>query len=428
MNSLNRRLVIVLIALWCCGLQKATGQDWPQWRGVNRDGRSAGFQAPASWPKELKQTWKVSIGEGVATPALKGDRLYVFAREEGREVVRCLQATTGQEIWKDEYDSLGAEGPASGFSGPRCSPTVMEGKVVTLGVRGTLSCLDAATGKVLWRKNDFAGAWPRFFTSSSPVVTEKLCIAQLGGQGNGGIVAYQLESGNEAWRWTGDGPAYASPVLAVVDGPQLVIAQTDTKVVALQLADGKPVWEMPFVVQGRGYNAATPIVDGSTIILAGSGRGATALRLKRQGQSVVSEELWKNPEHSVQFNSPVLKDGRVYGLTASDEVFCLDGKDGKTLWAAPLAAQAETAPAPQGGGRRRGGGGRGGFGSVVDAGSVLMALTPATELVVFAPDASAFKELARVKVADSPTHAYPVPSGNRIFVKDQDSVILWTLP
>jgi outer membrane protein assembly factor BamB len=427
MNLPRHCLSKVVACTLLFSLSQATAQDWPQWRGANRDGKSAGFKAPASWPKELSRTWKATVGDGVATPALVGDRLYVFARQEGREVTRCLQAATGQEVWKDEYDSLGAQGPASSFSGPRCSPTVAAGKVVTLGVRGVLSCFDAASGKLLWRKDDFAGAWPRFFTSSSPIVADNLCIAQLGGGESGGIVAYGLQNGDEAWRWTGDGPAYASPVLATVDGTKLIVAQTETKIVALQLTDGALAWEMPFTVQGRGYNAATPIVDGQMLIVTGSGRGATALRLKRQGQNIVSEEVWKNPDNSVQFNSPVLKDGRVYGLTASDQVFCLDGKDGSTLWTSPLSAQ-QAAPPSQEGGRRRRGGGRGGFGSVVDAGSVLMALTPAAELVVFAPDASSFKELARIKVADSPTHAHPVPSGNRILVKDQDSVILWTLP
>ncbi len=71
--------------------------------------------------------------------------------------------------------------------------------------------------------------------------------------------------------------------------------------------------------------------------------------------------------------------------------------------------------------------GGGGFGSVVDAGSVVVALSPGQELVVFQPDAQAFNEVARIKVADSPTHAYPVLSGNRIFIKDRDSLILWTV-
>ena len=96
-------------------------------------------------------------------------------------------------------------------SGPRSSPTVAEGKIVTLGVGGVLSCVDAAKGKLLWRKDDFSGAWPRFYTASSPIVTDGLCIAQLGGESKGGIVAYDLATGDQKWKWTDDGTAYASP-------------------------------------------------------------------------------------------------------------------------------------------------------------------------------------------------------------------------
>src|ERR1051326_3971602 len=93
----------------------APAQDWPQWRGPARDGKSAAFNAPKTWPKELTKGWKVMVGEGVATPALVGDKLYVFARVEGSETTRCLDAATGKELWQDKYDSAGASGPASGF-------------------------------------------------------------------------------------------------------------------------------------------------------------------------------------------------------------------------------------------------------------------------------------------------------------------------
>ena len=102
----------------------AQAQDWPQWRGSNRDARATEFKAPKTWPKELTQKWKVTVGEGVATPALVGDKLYVFSREDGNEITRCLDAATGKELWQEKYESLGASGPASGFSGPRSSPTV----------------------------------------------------------------------------------------------------------------------------------------------------------------------------------------------------------------------------------------------------------------------------------------------------------------
>ncbi len=140
-------------------------EDWPQWQGANRDAKSPAFTAPQEWPKALNQKWKVDVGDGVATPALVGDKLYVFSRQQGSEITRCLDSATGKELWQDKYDAQGASGPASGFSGPRSSPAVSDGKVITFGVRGTLSCLDAATGKKLWRKDDFQAQPP---TSTLP--------------------------------------------------------------------------------------------------------------------------------------------------------------------------------------------------------------------------------------------------------------------
>jgi outer membrane protein assembly factor BamB len=405
----------VLVALGLGGLSaRLPAADWPQWRGPDRDAKVADFTAPKTWPKELAQKWKVTVGEGVSTPALVGDKLYVFSRQDGNEVTRCLEAATGKEVWKEAYPAEGATGPSQPFSGPRSSPAVAEGKVVTLGVRGVLSCLDAAKGTNLWRKDEFVGAYPRFFSACSPLITEGLCIAQLGGPGNGGIVAYELATGEPKWKWTGDGAAYSSPVLMSIGGTRCLVAMTDKKVVALNLSDGKLAWETPFVPQGMAYNAATPIVDGQTLIYTGSGRGVKAVTFQKEGESVVSKELWSNPSKSVQFNTPVLKDGFLYGLTQGSDLFCLNAHDGQTAWSVPAG--------PSGGGR-----GARGFGSVVDAGSVLLALTPASELVVFKPDAKAYSEEARIKVAEAPTHAYPVLAGDRVFIKDRENLMLYTV-
>lgn len=431
-------LPILAGSILALALTHTLGQDWPQWRGPNRDGKAAAFTAPAAWPKELAAKWKVTVGDGVATPALVGDRLYVFARQEGKEILRCLEAGTGKELWSEGYDSLGAEGPAGSFSGPRATPTVADGKVVTLGVRGVLSCFDAATGKLFWRKDEFEGAVPRFYTSASPIVTGGLCIAELGGPDNGGVVAYDVASGDVKWRWTNDSPGYASPVLFTLDGTRYVMAVTDKKIVALGVSDGALAWETPYAAPPRGYNAATPIVDGQVLFYAGSGRGVTAVRLAKQGGALTAQELWKNTDNSVQFSSPVLKDGYLYALSAGNDLFCLNAQDGKTAWTAPLTpatAGASAAPPPgPGAGAGRGGrgggmgGARPGFGSVTDAGKVLMALTPAAELVVFEPSAKAFTEVARVKLPGNQTHGYPVLSGQRLFLKDQDSVALLTVP
>src|SRR5262245_61213556 len=108
----------------------SVGQDWPQWRGPARDGKASAFNAPKTWPKELIKKWSVHVGDGVSTPSLVGEKLYVFARDQGAETTRCLNAATGEELWKDKYDALAPSGSASGFAGPRASPTVAGGKVI----------------------------------------------------------------------------------------------------------------------------------------------------------------------------------------------------------------------------------------------------------------------------------------------------------
>jgi outer membrane protein assembly factor BamB len=118
-------------------------QDWPQWRGPNRDGKVTGFAAPQAWPGTLTQKWKTAVGSGDATPALVGDKLYVFARQDGEEVTLCLDAGSGKELWQDKYTAQAVTGAASRHPGPRSSPAVGDGKVVTLGVGGVFSCLDA---------------------------------------------------------------------------------------------------------------------------------------------------------------------------------------------------------------------------------------------------------------------------------------------
>jgi outer membrane protein assembly factor BamB len=416
MRNANRLAGVIAACVVLLGVGWANAQDWPQWRGPNRDGKATGFKAPEKWPGELTKKWKYTVGDGVATPALVGDKLYVFSRQDGNEITRCINAASGEEIWQDKYEAGGATGPAAGFSGPRSSPTVVDGKVVTLGVRDTLSCLDATDGKVLWRKDDFKDFWPSFFVSSSPIVVDGLCIAQLGGKekgkgkDGGGIVAYELATGNEKWKWTGDSAAYASPALVSVGSEKAIVAVTSKKIVGISVADGKLLWETPFAVTGRNYNAASPMIDGQTVIYTGGGRGATAVKLEKKDDAFAATELWSNKDNSVQYNTPVLKDGAIYALSDKDVLFCIDSR-GKSTWSSDAIKKAQ----------------RPGYGSIVDAGSVLFALTPRADLVVFEPNDKSFKEITRYKVSDGDTYAYPVIAGNRVFVKDKDSVILWTI-
>jgi outer membrane protein assembly factor BamB len=407
------QFAIVFAVLLSLFASPARANDWPQWRGPNRDARAADFKAPATWPAELTQKWTVPVGDGCATPALVGEQLYVFTRQGGDEVIRCLDAATGDQKWSDKYESAPADGFARDFPGPRSSPTVADGKLVTMGVRGIISCYDAGSGERLWRRDDFPGAWPKFYASSSPIIIDGQCIAQVGSERGGGIVSYDLKSGEPKWKWTVDGPAYGSPTLLSLDGMRLLVTITDKNMVALNMADQATLWQIPYTPPARGglnYNASSPLVDGNIIYFSGGGRGTKAVRLEKPGSDPPATELWSNPDVSVQFNTPVLRDGFLYGLSKSNNLFCLSAADGKTAWTTSRRMD-----------------GRAGYGSVVDAGSVLLALAGAGNLIVFEPTEKEYKEIAKYKVADGDSYAYPVASGNRIFVKGKDSVNLWTV-
>src|SRR6184192_1602342 len=119
MKKSNLSLVrLASFALLVLASVYSQAQDWPEWRGPNRDGKAAAFTAPNHWPGELTPKWKTSVGDGVATPAVVGDRLYVFSRQSGAEITRCLDAGTGKELWQDKYDALPASGAAGSFPGP----------------------------------------------------------------------------------------------------------------------------------------------------------------------------------------------------------------------------------------------------------------------------------------------------------------------
>jgi len=400
---------VIVVALILISATCIFAQDWPQWRGVNRDGKVTGFAAPEKWPTELTQKWKVTVGTGDATPALVGDKLYVFTRQGDNEVTLCLDANDGTELWRDQYSAQAVTGAPSQHPGPRSSAAVIDGKVVTIGVGGILSCLDATTGKVLWRKDPFPGVIPKFFTAMSPMIVDNMCIAHLGGAGNGAIIAYDLNTGDEKWSWAGEGPEYASPVLLVIDNTKQIVTITEKSIVGVSASDGKLLWQLPFVPQGRGYNAATPIIDGQTVIYTGASRGTNAVKIEKQGDGFVTKELWSNKDVAVQFNTPVLKEGLLFGLTDKNNLFCLNAQTGQTAWIDTTRF------------------GSGGFGSILDAGSVLLALSNNSELIAFKPSDKGYMELVRIKVADTPTYAHPVVAGNRIYVKDGETLAMWLI-
>jgi outer membrane protein assembly factor BamB len=401
------------------GAAGARAQDWPQWRGPNRDGKLAGFTAPRAWPKTLTQKWTATVGTGVSSPVLVGDKLYAFGRIGGDEVTTCLDAATGKPLWQDKNSTTAIGGPASGYGGPRSTPAVADGKIYTLGVHGTVSCLDAASGKEVWRKD--TGEEPQFATSMSPLVADGKCVVFLDA-----LTAFDVTSGEVKWKGP-SGTPYGSPVLMTVDGTKQVVTPTTNSLVGVGLADGKVLWQTKLPAGKYTVNYSTPIIDGQTVIYGSPSKGSgtsSALHIEKKGDSFTATELWKSTG-TYQYNTPVLKDGLLFGLSLDKTFFCMDGKTGKVLW---------TDDTP-----------RGEAGGVLNAGSVILALTgPAaaggkgkgkgsetaagdSELVAFEPSSAGYKEVAKYKLSPGTGLAYPLVAGNRVYVKGNTELTLWTI-
>lgn len=401
-NQILSMLIILMI-----GSSNLFSQDWPQFRGIDRDSKVTGFKAPKAWPAELRQIWKVNIGFGDATPVLSGKKIYLAVRQNTDEVIICLDAETGKEIWKSPYPSAAVTGAAASHPGPRSTPAISDGKIITFGVSAILSCLDAATGKVLWRKENPENIVPQFFTGMSPLIAEGLCIVHLGTKDKGQVVALELATGREKWKWEGDGPSYSSPSMMSIDKQKHVIVHTEKNLIALSLTDGKLLWQVATPVQQRFYNCTSPYINGQIIYYTGQGTGTKAIQVIKDGDKYNTKELWSNAEIGAKWNTPVLKDGFLYGFTDQRRVYCIDASTGKTAWYDSTVASD--------------------FATIVDCGAVIIGLPSTGNLIVLKPDPKAYTELAKYKVAETPVYAFPVIAGNDIYVKDSETLTLYRI-
>jgi outer membrane protein assembly factor BamB len=379
-----------------------------------------GFTAPTTWPKELKKVWSEKVGEGLASPALVDGKLYTFTRKDGHEVITCIDVGTGKAVWEEKYEAPEPSFPGARgkFIGPRSSPVVGEGKVCTFGVVGKLTCFDAKTGKQQWQKE---GGEPKFATSSSPVIAEGKCIVFTGGDGGGfgkgkggggkggqgggkgQLTAYDLATGEPKWQMKEDGPGYGSPVIATIGNVKQVVVLGASKLMGVALADGKLLWSAQFK-QGR-YQTATPIIEGDIVICSG-----TAFKIEKKGAEFTATQVWKDKAPAT-YNTPVLKDGVLYGYAdagrGSTRMYAQDAKTGKELW---------------------GDGARGGeCGAILDAGSVMIALSSDGKLIVFTATKDGFTEIANYTVASGGTYAMPIIDGKTIYVKDTNDITKWTI-
>ena len=392
------------------GSAQAPAPSWSQWRGPARDGVASSFTVPTAWPAQLTKRWQATVGLGHASPVISGNRVIVHTRQANREIIAAYDLQSGKLLWQDGVDApYTMNSAATGHGpGPKSTPTVADGRVFTLGISGFFSAHDLVTGKLLWRKNAPPSP-PEFGTASSPLVDGNLVIAFLGGAGAGALAACDVATGAVKWQWTGDGPGYASPILATFAGTRQIVTQSQNKLVSVAAADGRLLWEVPIRTPFE-QNSVTPVAIGDQLLYAGLENPTIALRVTAGlGKGWAATPAWHNDEVSMYMSSPTLAGGAIYGLSNKNrgQFFALDAATGKTLWTTP-GRQAENA-------------------SIVRAGEYLLLATTNSELVVARANPARFEEVKRYTVADSAMWAHPAFTGRTIIVKDVDKLIVWGL-
>ncbi len=400
-----------LLLLMCLSPALFAG-DWPQWRGPARNG-VANFTEPKAWTEKLKLRWKVQVGEGHSSPVSTGGKVFLLTRQGDNEAVTAVDPETGKTVWQQTYPAPYSVNFAAfqHGKGPKSTPVVAAGRLYTLGINGILSCFDAATGKPLWR-HTFSGQYPKtspsFGTAMSPVVDRGLLIAHVGGDSRGALTAFDAATGTTKWTWTGDGPAYASPILVELGGVRQVITQTQKNIVSVAAANGELLWKLPFTTSYE-QNSVTPIQHGQNIIFSGLANGVFAVKISRGANGWMAEELWRNRGVSMYMNSPVIDGEYLYGFSHINkgQFFCLDLRTGSTVWTTK-GREAENA-------------------ALVSAGSVLLALTDGAELIVIRRSEKGFTAVRRYTVADGATWAHPLLLDHAILIKDVKTLARWDI-
>jgi outer membrane protein assembly factor BamB len=404
-----KRLHMALIALVTLSATPVLAQDWTQWRGPNRDGAIASFNAPNAWPEQLTRQWKVEVGLGYATPLVVGNRIYVFSRQGEKEVMSALDVDTGKQLWQTGYPvSFTMQSAAVRHGpGPKSTPVLANGTLYSIGMLGTVTAWDAASGRQLWQKQG-TGVVPMYTSHAfSPVVDRGLVIFHVGGHMKGALTAFDAKTGDVKWTWDGDGPGYGSPIVAEFGGTRQIVTITQGKLVGVDIASGALLWERPFV-SSNFTNSGTPVLYDQTVIVSGNAGPTMAVSVAKKDGKWVTETVWENAEAPVRFSNGVIVGDTFFNLSSRNagQYFALDAKTGKTVWLSP--------------------GRQAGNAAIARAGNMVFSLEDDGELLVFPNISTAFEPLRRYKVADDETWTQPVITRNRLLIKDVSTLALWT--
>jgi outer membrane protein assembly factor BamB len=394
----------ILVAL----LAVLAGEDWPSFLGPRQDGTSLETGVTAAWPAGgPARLWSRPVGNAYSAPVVARGRLVVFHRMRDTEVVDCLDAATGAPIWSYSYPTR-YEDRYGYNNGPRSSPTIAGEHVYTYGAEGVLTCLDFATGRLVWQRQanrDFGVPQGFFGAGTAPVVEGSLLLVNVGGPEAAGVVAFDARDGKTAWKASNDGASYSTPVVRTVGGRRLAIFFTAAGLLVLDPATGAEQYRFPF--RSRSYesvNAASPVVVGDVVFLSATyNTGAVALRLGAKGL----ETLWQSRDAMQNhWATSIHVGGYLYGVDGRHEeganFRCVELATGRVRWSEERGL---------------------GRATFVLAEGHLIALGERGHLALIELNPDRYIEKSRVKLLDYPCWTPPVLAGGRLYLRSERQLV-----
>ena len=400
-----RKLILTVTIAAACGAAHPFTQtaEWFQWRGPNRDGRSAETGLLQSWPAQGPPlAWRATgAGIGYSSFAASGGRLYTLGGRSRREYVIAFDAATGKKVWETPIGSLFSNDRGDG---PRGTPTIDGDRLYALGGSGDLVSLELKSGKPVWSKNllrDFGGHNISWGLSESPLVVSDRVLVQAGGP-NASIVALNKTNGAVLWRQHSDEAGYASAVLATVGGTQQAVFFTAERALGVSIRDGRALWSYDKVAN-RTANIATPIVAANRVFVSSDyGTGAALLELTPSG----AREVYFTRDMRNHHSTSVLIGEYLYGFSGSI-LTAMRLADGTVAWRDRSV----------------------GKGSLVYADQRLYLYSENGVVGLAEATPAGYREHGRFRIEPGslPTWSHPIVSGGRFIIREQDTIYAYNV-